>query len=102
MIERERSDGSYRMSAYFVSKVVTEIPLQLIATVVFVSISYWMSGARMEAGPFFLFLVLTCAGNLAASGAGLVISAVTRDMRVATVSSLVMVYLWCVPYLAAH
>lgn len=82
------------MSAYFFSKVITEIPFQLIGTTIFTTISYWMAGLRKEAGPFFLFLVLMYSSNIASSGAGLIIGSVTRNVRIASVSAMVFMYLW--------
>ena len=98
MIERERSDGSYRLSAYFISEVITEIPFQLIGSTVFTLISYWMAGLRKEAGPFFLFLALMYASNIAFSGAGLIIGSVARNLRVASASAMVFMYLWFVQH----
>jgi ABC-type multidrug transport system permease subunit len=81
------------MSAYFFAKIICEIPLQIISPTIFVIISYWMVGLRKEAGPFFLFLAIMLAANLAASGAGLIISAVVTNLRIATVTSTVVVLL---------
>lgn len=42
IVNRERSSKSYRVSAYFLSKVLAETPLRILAALIFSSIVYWM------------------------------------------------------------
>jgi ABC-type multidrug transport system permease subunit len=81
------------MSAYFFAKIISEIPLQILSPTGFVIVSYWMVGLRKEAGPFFLFLVLLLAANLASSGAGLIIGSIVTKLRVASMSATVVMLL---------
>ncbi|KAF6002878.1 hypothetical protein F1559_000038 [Cyanidiococcus yangmingshanensis] len=68
VVVRERSSRTYRMSAYFLAKSVTEVVL-LVALVLFFScITYWMVGFQPHAASFFIFTVtLTLAAHAAES-----------------------------------
>lgn len=54
---RERASKAYSVSAYILSKTLSELPRTALICVGFVSISYWMIGLRQEAGPFFILLL---------------------------------------------
>ena len=44
VISKERSAGSYRLSAYYIAKTVSELPLQIIMPTLFYTYIYWMTG----------------------------------------------------------
>jgi ABC-type multidrug transport system permease subunit len=44
IIRRERDAGAYRLSAYYMSKITSELPLTLCAPIIFFGILYWMVG----------------------------------------------------------
>jgi ABC-type multidrug transport system permease subunit len=44
IIRRERDAGAYRLSAYYIAKITSELPLLLCAPLIFFSILYWMVG----------------------------------------------------------
>ncbi len=44
VISKERAAGMYRLSAYYVAKSVSEIPLVVLQPVIFWTIVYWMAG----------------------------------------------------------
>ena len=44
IIRRERDAGAYRLSAYYIAKITSELPLTLCAPLIFFSILYWMVG----------------------------------------------------------
>ena len=43
VINKERNAGAYRLSAYYVAKITSDLPLILLVPVIFYSIVYWMS-----------------------------------------------------------
>ena len=47
MLNKERQSGSYRLSAYFLAKTLSETPLDLILPFIFVTITYWMVGLNV-------------------------------------------------------
>ncbi|PRP78720.1 ABC transporter G family member 14 [Planoprotostelium fungivorum] len=82
---RERAEGSYYLSAYYMAKVVSELPFIFFYPILFVCISYFMIQLRLSVGHFFIFLGLTCAICLVSSALGLVISCLIPDMKKANV-----------------
>jgi ABC-type multidrug transport system ATPase subunit len=93
IIARERAEGSYRLSAYFIAKNLSELPWDLLYPLIFVCISYWMVGLRTEFTRFLLFVAVVLASNLAASGLGLMISAIVQDLKAATVLATIILLL---------
>eukprot|EP00494_Astrolonche_serrata_P029949 UN30216 len=59
IITRERRTGSYRLSAYFISKLMAELPVDVLYPCIFTQAIYWASGM----GPtfsqwFYMFLLM--------------------------------------------
>eukprot|EP01137_Pigoraptor_chileana_P033008 Opistho-2@23287 len=89
---RERSAGTYRVSAYYIAKNLSELPVQIFLPIVFGSIIYWMIGLNTEPGRFFTFLLLLVTTVLAAQSLGQVISAAAPSMQIANaVGPIVMI-----------
>jgi len=64
VFEREKVINMYHTSAYFLGKTLLEIPIQLLLSVIFGFIGYFMAGLNSDGGPFFKFvLCLTLIGN---------------------------------------
>jgi len=58
IFKKERAAGLYSVSAYFMAKFITELPVIIIYPFIFSSIAYWMIGFQKDPVHFFLF----CAG----------------------------------------
>ncbi|GMJ05217.1 ATP-binding cassette G9 [Hibiscus trionum] len=85
MLEKERSSGMYRLSSYFMSRIVSDLPMELILPTVFITISYWMAGLKPTAGNFLhtLFVLLLCV--LVSQGMGLALGALVMDQKTAAI-----------------
>lgn len=81
IIIKERASGSYRLSAYFLSKVVAEAPVELAYPVVFLCIAYWMVGFHTSAGGFFFTVLTILLSTLCAQSYGLLISCTLLDFK---------------------
>lgn len=57
MLSKERAADMYRLSAYFLARTTSDLPLNLVLPVLFLVIVYFMAGLRMGAGPFFLSML---------------------------------------------
>mgnify|MGYP003702598485 CR=1 FL=1 len=57
MLNKERAADMYRLSAYFVARTTSDLPLDLLLPVLFLLVVYFMAGLRKTAGPFFLTMV---------------------------------------------
>lgn len=57
MLNKERAADMYRISAYFLARTSSDIPLDLLLPVLFLVVVYFMAGLRKSAGPFFLTML---------------------------------------------
>ncbi|KAK4581902.1 hypothetical protein RGQ29_025170 [Quercus rubra] len=84
MLSKERAADMYRLSAYFVARTTSDLPLDLILPVLFLLVVYFMAGLRLSAGPFFLTMLTVFLCIVAAQGLGLAIGATLMDLKRAT------------------
>lgn len=84
MLSKERSADMYRLSAYFMARTTSDLPLDLVLPVLFLLIVYFMAGLRKNVEAFFLsmFIVFLCI--VAAQGLGLAIGATLMNLKRAT------------------
>ncbi|KAK7268156.1 hypothetical protein RIF29_20843 [Crotalaria pallida] len=84
MLTKERAADMYRLSAYFLARTTSDLPLDLILPVLFLVVVYFMAGLRKSAGPFFLTILTVFLCIVAAQGLGLAIGATLMDLKRAT------------------
>ncbi|KAA3455248.1 ABC transporter G family member 22-like [Gossypium australe] len=84
MLSKERAADMYRLSAYFLARTTSDLPLDLILPVLFLLVVYFMAGLRLSAGPFFLSMLTVFLCIIAAQGLGLAIGATLMDLKRAT------------------
>lgn len=76
---KERKSGLFRMSAYYIARTASDLPLDLGLPAVFVVLIYFMAGLKTSAFlPFLLLILLTV---LVASSLGLFISAMSNELK---------------------
>ncbi|CAN6558068.1 hypothetical protein EV1_007628 [Malus domestica] len=85
MLEKERASGTYRLSSYFMSRIVADLPMELVLPTLFVTITYWMAGLKPSAANFFHTLFALLLSVLVAQGMGLALGALVMDQKKATV-----------------
>lgn len=85
IILKERGSGSYRLSAYYISKIISELPMRLLLPFIFVCISYPMANMNPSAGVFFAIASLQLLATLAGESVGLFIGTMTMDFEKAMV-----------------
>jgi len=81
VIKRERASGSYRLSSYFMAKVLTDPIFDINYTIIFAVITYWLVGFRVEFVPFLESLVTLCLTTITSAGMGLMLSAQFHNLR---------------------
>ena len=67
VVNKERAAGYYRLSAYYLAKLFSELPLVLCQPTLFFVAVYWMTGLnRSEAflGAFFVLLLTAITGQV--------------------------------------
>ena len=67
---REHSAGNYSISALYLAKTLSDLPIELLFSVVWSLLMYWMIGFRDEVGNFVVFTLLVFLGSLTALGIG--------------------------------
>ncbi|KAI8517110.1 hypothetical protein Bbelb_056910 [Branchiostoma belcheri] len=90
VLNKERAAGYYRLSAYYLAKLTSELPLTLLLPSGFLTLCYWMAGLN-TVGPFFATWAVLMLSSLAGQSLGLFISAACLDFqRAVTVASIFM------------
>ncbi|KAI9090627.1 hypothetical protein K1719_028480 [Acacia pycnantha] len=84
MLAKERAVDMYRLSAYFVARTTSDIPLDLILPVLFLLVVYFMAGLRLSADSFLYSILTVFLCIVAAQGLGLAIGATLMDLKKAT------------------
>ncbi|WOG99980.1 hypothetical protein DCAR_0519336 [Daucus carota subsp. sativus] len=84
MLNKERAADMYRLSAYFVARTTSDLPLDLLLPLLFLSIVYFMAGLKHSVKAFFLTMLIVFLCIVAAQGLGLAIGAALMDLKKAT------------------
>ncbi|XP_011005152.1 PREDICTED: ABC transporter G family member 25-like [Populus euphratica] len=81
---KERASGMYTLSSYFMSRIVGDLPMELILPAIFLSVTYWMAGLKPELGAFLLTLLVLLGYVLVSQGLGLALGAAIMDAKQAS------------------
>ncbi|KAI3683721.1 hypothetical protein L1987_84235 [Smallanthus sonchifolius] len=84
MLNKERAADMYRLSAYFMARTTSDLPLDLFLPLLFLLVVYFMAGLRLTIESFFLTMVTVFLCIVAAQGLGLAIGATLTDLKKAT------------------
>ncbi|KAJ0571439.1 putative ABC transporter, AAA+ ATPase domain, ABC-2 type transporter [Helianthus annuus] len=84
VLTKERSSGMYRLSSYFMSRTVADLPMELVLPTFFCIVTYWMSGLKPNLGSFLYALCALLLGVLVSQGLGLALGALIMDLKSAT------------------
>lgn len=83
MLEKERSSGTYRLSSYFMSRIVSDLPMELVLPTLFLTITYWCTGLKPTVGHFLHALLVLLLSVSVAQGLGLALGALVMDHELA-------------------
>jgi len=81
IIFKERASGSYHLSAYFLSKTLSELPTRLILPSMFWTIAYWMADINPRFEIYLATLGCTLLAVLAGESYGLLCGALVMDFE---------------------
>ena len=81
IIFKERSSGSYHLSAYFMAKTCSEAPARLVLPAIYMVISYWMSNVNNSFGVFLASTACSLLSVLAGESIGLFLGAAVLDVE---------------------
>ncbi|CAM9300215.1 unnamed protein product [Chrysoparadoxa australica] len=80
---RDHESNTYGVGAYFLSRTMAEIPIQLIFPALHATIVYWMVGLPADAATFLLFIMYVTLTANAAVSLGYCIGALAKSVAVA-------------------
>ncbi|KAK9828718.1 hypothetical protein WJX72_001697 [[Myrmecia] bisecta] len=83
IVNRERAAKSYRVSPYYLTKLLAESPARLVQTILFVCIVYWAVGLNPSASRFFIFICVLVLEAFAAQALGIAVSAAVKNDKMA-------------------
>jgi len=97
VLSKERAGGSYRLSAYFLAKTFSEMPLRLCMPLIYLTISYWMANLNNDPKAFFGMVGTELMATLAGESMGLWIGTTWMDFEkclvIATIFALTLMLL---------
>ncbi|SPN79811.1 ABC2 type transporter superfamily protein [Brazilian cedratvirus IHUMI] len=79
VVEKERSSATYRLSAYFLGKILGELPVEVVLPLLFCTITYWMIGLSDTAQGYFLYLLILLLTLFMNSSMGILLSSIITD-----------------------
>ena len=82
IIKRERASGTYRASSAYLAKLFSQLPLTVLATLIFVIPVYWMIGLDNNLTKFGTYLVICVVHGVTMTIMGIMISAGVPNVRV--------------------
>ncbi|ORX88800.1 hypothetical protein K493DRAFT_341060 [Basidiobolus meristosporus CBS 931.73] len=80
---REHGGGYYGLSAYFFSKIIVELPINIIMPIIFSAITYWMIGLQADVGKFFIYMVVNVLVALCGSALGIMMASFFKRLQIA-------------------
>ncbi|EGG13290.1 ABC transporter G family protein [Cavenderia fasciculata] len=92
---RERANGYYRTSSYFLAKVLTDlIPMRVIPPIILGSICYYMIGFRSGINHFIYFLISLVLTSSTASSMCMAISTISPTFGTANMLSILLLFVF--------
>ncbi|MCO5614053.1 hypothetical protein L7F22_068334 [Adiantum nelumboides] len=91
ILAKERSSDMYRLSAYFIARSVSDLPLDLLLPTCFLAVVYFMATLRMSIMSFLYTILTVHLTVITAQGVGLLIGATLMDVKKATTFGSVLV-----------
>mmetsp|Transcript_36183 Transcript_36183/g.87541 ORF Transcript_36183/g.87541 Transcript_36183/m.87541 type:complete len:716 (-) Transcript_36183:248-2395(-) len=90
VILKERSSGAYHLSAYFMAKTTSEMPMRMALPAIYMTISFWMAGISPKISLFLLTTLISLLSVIAGESIGLMIGASIYDMEKAMTTMTVL------------
>ncbi|KAI5311955.1 hypothetical protein L3X38_041128 [Prunus dulcis] len=95
IVAKERSVEMYKLSAYFLARNISDLPLDLLLPIVFLVIVYLMAGLKLRFSAFFQTMLTIFLSIVASQGLGLSIGAAFIDVKKATTLASIIVMTFC-------
>lgn len=76
----QNQDGLYTSAAYYISKMLVEIPALIPNNIIFASIFYWLVGFKVNVAAFFIYMVITSLLTNVAFSLGVMLFTIVPDV----------------------
>ena len=80
IVMRERQAKSYHLSSYYITKLLTTFPVQVVLPGIFGCIVYWIVGLKDDIVAFIIFLLITMMTSLVAISMGFLFGAIAPNV----------------------
>jgi ABC-type multidrug transport system permease subunit len=81
VILKERASGSYHLSAYFMAKTSSDVPVRLLLPTIYMIASYWMTGIDNRFSTFCALTGCTLLSSMAGEALGLFVGGAVLNME---------------------
>jgi len=81
VIQKERASGSYRLSAYFMAKTTSDMPVRVLLPLTYMIISYWMANIDTRFSTFIGSVGCSLLSVVAGEAIGLCLGASIYDLQ---------------------
>ncbi|KAJ7518809.1 hypothetical protein O6H91_20G009200 [Diphasiastrum complanatum] len=92
ILAKERASNMYRLSAYFLSRTLGDVPMDMLLIFTFITIVYFTTHLRMTPQAFILTLLTVILQTTATQGLGLFVGATMMDVRKGTTLATVLMH----------
>lgn len=85
ILRKERRGNSYRVSTFFISRVLVELPGEFLTRVPYLVALYWLVNFKPAASNFFIFLGINCLLLFVGIALGFMVSSVSANLEIANI-----------------
>ncbi|EAN96748.1 ATP-binding cassette protein, putative [Trypanosoma cruzi] len=97
LLLREHRNGMYRPVAFFIGKIVQDLPIKMVSNFVFDTIAYFMVGLQPRVDKFLLFCLICFIIMLNGYTFCLLVSTVSKNIQVANILAPLVVVVYLLP-----
>eukprot|EP01090_Pellita_catalonica_P014018 TRINITY_DN3471_c0_g1_i1.p1 TRINITY_DN3471_c0_g1~~TRINITY_DN3471_c0_g1_i1.p1 ORF type:complete len:683 (+),score=93.82 TRINITY_DN3471_c0_g1_i1:3-2051(+) len=87
VVAKERASGAYHLSAYYLAKITSELPILSVLPLIWILVDYWIVGLAVHPGSFFYAVGLVLLTTYLGSSIGVMVGALVGDLQRAMVYS---------------
>lgn len=95
ILRKERFNNWYKLKTYYIAVLMTTLPLQILCSLIYSSISYVLTSQPMEWHRFFMFLLILLLTSLVSEGIGLGLGAIFNPINGTFLGAIIVCAMLC-------